>query len=204
MPRWSWPPLWIDADIHDIPEPAEREISELFWIFYNSWLRHLDVSEMHGHRSALNVNAWDEVPDSSWFTNRIGRRPMDVEEFLQGAPGVSPEPGRWEVQELKTEGYTVGFEIIDSADRRYVLKFDRPEAPERNSAAEKIGSLIVHAARIQRTALFDCSFFEQTSSSWAWTRPSRTRLGESARWSRLTSRRHWQAWLRGRTEAIEG
>lgn len=140
------PPLWSDADMHDIPEPAERETSELFGILYNSWLRHLDVSEMHGHRPSLNVNAWDEVPESSWFTNRIGRRPMDVEEFLQGGPGVSPEPGRWEVQELKTEGYTVGFEIIDSADRRYVLKFDRPEAPERNSAAEKIGSLIVHAA----------------------------------------------------------
>ena len=35
---------------------------------------------------------------------------------------------------------------MDAADRRYVLKFDRPEAPERNSAAEKIGSLLMHAA----------------------------------------------------------
>ncbi len=139
-------PLWTDADTRDIPEPAERDISELFGILYNSWLRHLDLAAMHGHRRSLNVNAWDEVPNSSWFTNRIGRHAISVEDLLQGAPGQRPQPGRWEVHELKTEGYTVGFEVVDTADRRYVLKFDRPEAPERNSAAEKIGSLIMYAA----------------------------------------------------------
>ena len=140
------PPLWTDADIGDIPEPSEREISELFGILYNSWLRHLDLATMHTHRVALNVNAWDEVPDSSWFTNRIGLNGITVDALRAGVAGQPPEPGVWEVQELKTEGYTVGFQILDAASRRYVLKFDRPESPERNSAAEKIGSLIMHAA----------------------------------------------------------
>ena len=140
------PPLWTDADIGDIPEPSEREISELFGILYNSWLRHLDLATMHTHRVALNVNAWDEVPDSSWFTNRIGLNGITGEALRAGVAGQPPEAGVWEVQELKTEGYTVGFQILDAANRRYVLKFDRPESPERNSAAEKIGSLIMHAA----------------------------------------------------------
>ena len=35
---------------------------------------------------ALNVNTVDEVPDSSWFTNRIGRRDMTVADVAQG-PG---------------------------------------------------------------------------------------------------------------------
>ena len=35
---------------------------------------------------AQNVNTIDEVPDSSWFTNRIGARPMSIEE-LQRGPG---------------------------------------------------------------------------------------------------------------------
>ena len=140
------PPLWTDVDTGDIPEPSEREISELFGILYNSWLRHLDVATMHTHRVALNVNAWDEVPDSSWFTNRIGLNGITVDALRAGVAGQPPEPGVWEVQELKTEGYTVGFQIVDAASRRYVLKFDRPESPERNSAAEKIGSLIMHAA----------------------------------------------------------
>ena len=33
---------------------------------------------------ALNVNTLDEVPDSSWFTNRIGRRPMSLDELVRG------------------------------------------------------------------------------------------------------------------------
>lgn len=140
------PPLWVDADTRDIPEPADRDISEIFGILYNSWLRHIDIAVMHAHRIALNVNAWDAVPASSWFTNRIGLNPMTVEELAAGAPGEAPARGTWEIGDLKTEGYTVGFQIVDSADRRYVLKFDRPEAPERNSAAEKIGSLLMHAA----------------------------------------------------------
>ena len=33
---------------------------------------------------ARNVNTLGEVPDSSWFTNRIGRRPMTIEEIVRG------------------------------------------------------------------------------------------------------------------------
>ena len=34
---------------------------------------------------AQNVNTVDEVPNSNWFTNRLGVRPMTVDELLQGA-----------------------------------------------------------------------------------------------------------------------
>ena len=33
---------------------------------------------------AMNVNTLDEVPDSSWFTNRIGRRAMPIDELVRG------------------------------------------------------------------------------------------------------------------------
>ena len=33
---------------------------------------------------ALNVNTIDEVPDSSWFTNRIGHRAMSIAEIVRG------------------------------------------------------------------------------------------------------------------------
>jgi hypothetical protein len=33
---------------------------------------------------ALNVNTVDEVPDSSWFTNRIGRRDLPVADVVKG------------------------------------------------------------------------------------------------------------------------
>src|SRR5918994_7088242 len=34
---------------------------------------------------AVNVNTLDEVPDSSWFTNRIGQRPMSAAEVARGS-----------------------------------------------------------------------------------------------------------------------
>ncbi len=33
---------------------------------------------------AVNVNTIDEVPDSSWFTNRIGVRAMPLDEVVRG------------------------------------------------------------------------------------------------------------------------
>ena len=39
---------------------------------------------------ALNVNTLDEVPDSSWFINRIGVRPMSIAEILRGANTFDP------------------------------------------------------------------------------------------------------------------
>ena len=37
---------------------------------------------------AMNVNTLDEVPDSSWFTNRIGRRDMSIAEIVRGPDRV--------------------------------------------------------------------------------------------------------------------
>ena len=45
---------------------------------------------------AGNVNTIDEVPDSSWFTNRIGSRALTVEEVVRG-PVVGPAPAPREV-----------------------------------------------------------------------------------------------------------
>ena len=33
---------------------------------------------------AQNLNTIDEVPDSSWFTNRIGTRQLSIEELVRG------------------------------------------------------------------------------------------------------------------------
>src|SRR5262245_3954481 len=37
---------------------------------------------------AQNVNTVDEVPDSNWFTNRAGARPITVAELLKGPDTV--------------------------------------------------------------------------------------------------------------------
>jgi hypothetical protein len=143
------PPVLIDHDDRSIPEPNEREISELYAITYNSWLRHLSPAYKLSKSldpGSLNVNAWDEVADSTWFTNRIGTRPMSFEEIVSGQEGHPPEPGTWKIVRSGNEGYTPSFYIRDSEGRVYYLKFDLAGASERNSAAERICTLIMHAA----------------------------------------------------------
>ena len=141
------PPLRIDKDDEPTPQPKEREVSDMYAIVYNSWLRHLSP-EVATKKSvaALNVNAWDDVPDSTWFTNRIGVRPVSFEEIVNGLEGKPPQPSPWRVDRRNDSGYTPKVEIEDSAGQRYVLKFDPPGARERNSGAERIGTLIMWAA----------------------------------------------------------
>ena len=42
---------------------------------------------------AVNVNTLGEVPDSSWFTNRIGTGSMSLDDIVRG-PDRADQPGR--------------------------------------------------------------------------------------------------------------
>src|SRR3982751_2020488 len=45
-----------------------------------------------------NVNTIDEVPASSWFTNRIGAQPVTIAQAAKGPiEHPAPAPGRWMV-----------------------------------------------------------------------------------------------------------
>ena len=76
---------------------------------------------------ALNANTIGEVPDGSWFTNRLGRRTLTAEEIARG-PNVNggPAEGTWTLVSAKTDGVTPGFTIRDSAGVLWFLKFDPP------------------------------------------------------------------------------
>jgi len=138
-------PLLKDADARPIAKPRLRSESELYAIVYNSWFRHLGTEGKIGKSESLNVNAWDEVPDSTWFTNRMGRHTLSWDQILSAFPDTGPAPGRWTIRNLIGQGYTPKFGIVDSQGRRYVLKFDLPDRLERNSGAERICTLIMFA-----------------------------------------------------------
>ena len=153
LPAWGGelrlrPPLWKDLDNQPVAKPGKQKVSELNAILYNTWLRHLDggYKAVSAHdRGALSVNAWDEAPDSSWFTNRIGRNPMTFAEIVQGLGAKPPAAPPWTVNTVIDEGYTPKFLIRDSAGGGYFLKLD-PSPPERNSGAERISTLVFYAA----------------------------------------------------------
>jgi hypothetical protein len=99
-------------------------------------------------RQALNVDAFDEVRDSSWFTNRNTHRRLSMEEIARGPDkGTGPETkGPWEIFSVKVEGFTPGFNIIDARGDRYVIKFDPFGYQELSSAAEVITGKLFYAA----------------------------------------------------------
>lgn len=149
-------PVTVDFDMRDIPEPRERHQSYYGDFLYSTFplqaKEALDVPrnarKVAGKpKPAYNVNCLDEVPDSSWFTNRNTKTPMSVEAVTQGPnTGTGPAPGVWHVIRGKSEGISPGFLIRDSRGDIYQLKFDPPQYPEMATAAEVIASKLYFAA----------------------------------------------------------
>jgi hypothetical protein len=103
-------------------------------------------------REAPNVTSFDEVPDSAWFTNRIGRHAMTPAEVAQGAcspamflDGETAADGSWVIDRGKTDGASPGFRVRIPGKGKYLFKADGKDTPERNSAASVIGAAMYHA-----------------------------------------------------------
>ena len=95
---------------------------------------------------AVNVNTLDEVPDSSWFTNRIGVRDMTPEDIARGPnERVDLNIDGWPIVQEKSSGITPGFRLTDPDGHLYQLKFDPPANPEMSSGAEVISAAFYHA-----------------------------------------------------------
>ena len=96
---------------------------------------------------AQGVNSLGEVPDSSWFENRIGVRPMSVAEIRRG-PNRDDGPdttGPWTVVRGKSSGITPGFTIKDARGDTYFVKSDPREYFGLSTGAEVIGTRLFHA-----------------------------------------------------------
>ena len=98
---------------------------------------------------SINVNALDEIPNSSWFTNRRGEAPLTPELAADGPcsgiPPLDPDNGPWVVTGAKPNGANPGF-IIKANGRSYLLKFDGLQQVPRATAADAIGTRIYWAA----------------------------------------------------------
>jgi len=101
---------------------------------------------------AVDVNSLDEVPDSSWFTNRIGTHDLTLDEFLRGActealmldPDTMPD-GSWVIDQGKNNGSSPGFRVNIKGKGKYLLKSDVASIAERSSGASVIGAVAYNA-----------------------------------------------------------
>ncbi|MCU0685671.1 MAG: hypothetical protein MUF34_26085 [Polyangiaceae bacterium] len=149
-------PLQVDDDQRPFRRKPAEAYGTLEWDFVDQTIARPLVQSLRFEPGgeATNVNSLDEVPDSSWFTNRIGRR--DAGRALtpaQAALGpcageapLDPDQGPWLVVGAKPNGANPGFMIKAPDGRKYLIKFDDRRQPERASTADVVGSLAYHAA----------------------------------------------------------
>jgi len=149
-PYSAKPILWKDDDERPFEKKPEVYWSPLIWNGTDKlvFMPMSDATSLKMGKESVNVNAVDEVPASSWYTNRLATGTMTVEEMARGScRGKSPEEDRpWTVTNAKYDGQTPGFNIRTPSGARYLLKFDDQKQPERASAADVVGSRVYHAA----------------------------------------------------------
>ncbi len=138
------PPVWRVNDRNALKNaPAERKYHRTLYQTDGFVVRRATrAMEMRDPRHAADVNALDEVPDSTWFTNRIGVRDMSVDELRRG-PNRMPGPFEnrpWQITKSKSGGLSIGFVFEDSKGDTYLLKFDEAVRPEMETAAH----IVVH------------------------------------------------------------
>jgi hypothetical protein len=132
-------PIAVEPETQDASGVVYRKIDLLYDLMRNQFTR---PGEPFGPR-AQNINTIDEVPDSSWFTNRILARPVSIEEAVRGATnGTGPTSGKWTVTQAKTEGDAPGFTVRDSTGETWFLAFDPKSNPEGATAAAVVASRI--------------------------------------------------------------
>ena len=96
---------------------------------------------------ALNINTLGEVPDSSWFTNRMSARTMSIEELVKG-PNLVGRPDLSEpvtITSGKQGGITPGVIVRDRRGNIYFVKFDPRAHPNLSTSVDVIGKLFFHA-----------------------------------------------------------
>ncbi len=129
------PVVWRVADDRPIAEPAERPFHRIPYftdqLFFQRVTRSL---ELPNAEPARNTNALDEVPDSTWFTNRVGVRQVTPSEAATGASAAGPPKLPLTIKGGKGGGMNPGFLAEDATGRKFIIKFDTKENPEMQTA----------------------------------------------------------------------
>ena len=136
-------PLQREPDTEDASNVQERDIGLTADVLLNLFGQ---PGDRNTNQRAQNVNSADEVPDSSWFTNRIYARPVSLEEISRGPNTMDgPAPGRWTVIRPKTSGVSPGFTVRDERGNVWFLTFDSRGHPVAATAAIAVASRLFWA-----------------------------------------------------------
>jgi hypothetical protein len=156
------PRFYRDDPIRREPEPqdaagaAPSQVDLMYELTYNLFA--LPRQTPLGLR-AQNLNTIDEVPDSSWFTNRAGSRTLTVDEIVRGPNvGRAPDPSHWTVYREKRGGSKVGMTAKDANGETWFLEFDPPDYPEAATASVVMGTKFFWALGYNQVETFLTTF----------------------------------------------
>lgn len=146
-------PMLRDDDERPIARAPEEYYSPFAWDGANNMVfrpiaRFFAVAPAG---AAANVNAFDEVPDSSWFQNRLGTRTMSAAEVERGSCDdkvLDPDmpDGSWIIDKGKTNGANPGFRVNIPGLGKFMLKTDPEPEPDRATGATAVAARVYHAA----------------------------------------------------------
>ena len=80
-------PLWTDDDT---TLDASKVVPQEDTNFYDFVVNQFGTPGERSNVKAMNVNTLDEVPDSMWFVNRIGRKDIPIPELVRGPDSFPP------------------------------------------------------------------------------------------------------------------
>src|ERR1700755_3203939 len=120
------PVVWRVNDHRNIAQPESNEFDKVEYfgkvLVTGQSERGL---ELRDKQPALNTNAFDEVPDSTWFTNRIGAHDVTPAEAARGPVTAGPPQLPLTIIRGKdTGGGNPGFFAKDTTGRVFLIKFD--------------------------------------------------------------------------------
>jgi hypothetical protein len=165
-------PLTVEPITQDASAAAEREIDLFFDLLANTFA--LDRTPVNIVR-AQNVNTIDEVPDSSWFTNRVLKRAITPDELTMGPAkaGAGPAEGPWVIVAAKSAGAAPGFTVNDAKGETWFIQFDSPGYGEAATGAVIVANRLFHAIG-----------YWQVDQYISVLRPQHLTIGETARMRR--------------------
>ena len=138
------PALRVD-DRRDAEKPETRVFARSLYMLDVFFAKKLDDAlALPDTRRAGDVNALDEVADSTWFTNR---GELSVDDIRTAARGDHPAPrGPWRVIGTKVGGASPGFLVRDASGAKFVMKFDSRGAPDMQTGADVVAQKLLWAA----------------------------------------------------------
>src|SRR3954463_2071776 len=156
------PKFYDDDPIAKVPESRTASAAkplDVNLFFEYSYNLFVNASRKPSNTRAGNLNTIDEVPDSGWFTNRIGGPPTPPATTARGPNSdAPPAPEKWTLLREKSAGTNPGFTARDGNGQTWFLQFDAPESPEGSSGAVEVATKLFYALGYNQVETFVTKF----------------------------------------------